>query len=364
MPGEEPKSQHYVHRAYLEGFQDPSLEEKGESFVWAYMPGKSPFPQRPERLAKRNYYYCYEREEQRQFQAEHGLQKLEDLALPILRKFRDRRFGLSAEHRLTFAGYIALSHTRVPTFQKSMDRLASLIMGKQLEFVANDKRALEWATAKIREETGEEIKPEEFQRKLTGGTVEMRQTNREWSLGQMFQMMLFLQQVIFDMKWTFLLAPEDDAGFLTSDNPVSLFDPMVGRLGGIGFASSPVAHFTFPISRGVCLLAQHRRGPATAKLNGSKVRSVNKGTITPADSQLYAPFESASVQRLLDGVVSQRNTSGKVLLSKGRVVEESSSLPLGRVAQTCFVTLRFFASREGRAADLEKQVGATTALLR
>ena len=322
MPGEQPKSQHYVHRAYLEGFEDPDLEKKGESFVWVYMPGKSPFLQRPERVAKRNYYYCYERKEQRQFQVERGLQKLEDLALPILRGFPERRFALSAEDRLTFAGYIALSHTRVPTFEKSMDRFASLMTAKQLEFVANDKRALEWAIAKIREDTGEDIDPKEFQQKLTGGTVELKQANREWSPGQMFRMMLFLQEVVFDMKWTFLLAPEDDAGFLTSDNPVSLFDPVGGPLGGIGFASSPAAHFTFSISRGACLLAQHQQGPETAKLSGSKVRFVNKGTITRADSQLYAPFGSASVQKIFDSVVSQRTTSGKVLLNRGRVVEK------------------------------------------
>jgi uncharacterized protein DUF4238 len=322
VPGEEPKSQHYVHRAYLEGFQDPDLEKKGVSFVRVYMPGKSPFLQRPLRVAKRNYYYCYEREEQRLFQAEHGLGKLEDVALPVLRQLRERRFHLSPEDRLTFAGYVALSHTRVPTFQRTMDRLASLLSAKQLEFVANDERALKWAIAKIREDTGEDIDPQEFRKKLTGGTVIVKQTSREWSLRQMFQTMLFLQEVIFDMKWTFLLAPEDDAGFLTSDNPVSLFDPVGGQLGGIGFASSPAAHFTFPVSRSMCLLAGHQQGPETAELNGSKVRTVNKGTITRADSQLYAPFKSEAVQKILDSVVSQRTTSEKVLLSKGRVVEK------------------------------------------
>ncbi|MCI0724988.1 MAG: DUF4238 domain-containing protein, partial [Acidobacteria bacterium] len=223
MPGEKPKSQHYVQRAYLEGFQDPALEKNGEGFIWVYMPGKSPFRQRPERVARRNYYYCHEREEQRQFQAEHGLQKLEDVALPVLRQLRERRFGLSPEDRLTFAGYIALSHTRVPTFERSIDRISSLIAAKQLEFVTNDKRALEWTVAKIRERTGENIDPEEYRKKLTGGTVEVKQASREWSLRQMFEMMLFLQQVVFHMNWTFLLAPEDDPGFLTSDNPVSLF---------------------------------------------------------------------------------------------------------------------------------------------
>jgi hypothetical protein len=191
-----------------------------------------------------------------------------------------------------------------------------------LELIANDPRALEWAVTKMREHTGEDVDPEKFRKDLTGGTVEVTQAERGWSLRMMLEMMVFLQQVIFTMNWTFLLTPEDDSGFLTSDNPVALFDPVGGPVGGIGFASSPVAHFTFPISREICLLAQHQRGPEAAQLNGSRVRSVNKGTITRADSQLYAPFKSSAVQGILDSIVKQRRGSGKVLFSKGRVVEE------------------------------------------
>lgn len=322
MGGEEPKSQHYVHRAYLEGFQDPALEGNGEGYVWVYMPGKSPFRQRTERVARRNYYYCYRQEERRQFLAEHTLQKLEDLALPILRQLRARRFTLNPQDRLTFAGYIALSHTRVPTFERSVDRISSLLVAKQLEFVANDKRALGEAVAEMREQTGEEIDPEEFRKKLTGGTVVAKQTSRGWSLRQMSGMMLSLQRVICAMNWTFLLAPENDAGFLTSDNPVALFDPIGAPMGGVGFASSPAAHFTFPISRDVALLAKHQQDHESVEISGFRVRSVNKGTITRADSQLYAPFRSTRVQEILDSVVRQRPVSGRVLFRKGRVLEE------------------------------------------
>src|SRR5579862_7541180 len=112
----EPKQQHFVHRAYLEGFVDPDYERRGESFLWAYLPGKSPFRQRPDRIAKRNYYYCFHHEEKRRFDFEHALQSLEDVALPVLRKFRSLQFNIDAEERLTFAGYVGLSYTRVPTF--------------------------------------------------------------------------------------------------------------------------------------------------------------------------------------------------------------------------------------------------------
>lgn len=325
MPGQKPKAQHFVQRAYLEGFQDPELEKNGKEFVWLYMPRKSPFRQRPDVVARRNYYYCYNDEAKRKFDAEHGLQKLEDLALPILRELRDKRFALKKDDRLTFAGYVALAHTRVPTFERSINRRTALVSAKQLEFVANDKRALERVVTKIREETGENVDPEEYRKKLVGGTVELTQANRGWSVLQMFKMMVLLQETIFSMNWTFLVAPEGDPGFLTSDNPVSLFDPMGGLLGGVGFRSSPAALFTFPLSRNVCLRARHTPAPQTVELNSSEVRYVNKGTVMRADSQLYAPFKSEPIQKLFDREISRRaatGKTGKVLLSMGRVVEE------------------------------------------
>ena len=320
MPAEEPKGQHFVHRAYLEGFQDPELEKEGKPALWVYMPGKSPFPQRPERVAKRNYYYCYEREEQRQFEAEHSLQELEDAAMPTLHQLRSRRFDLSSDDRLTFAGYIALSHVRVPTFQRSVDRVANLAQAWQLEMVVRDDRALQWVAQKFSEETGEQVDPEELKRRLTGGSVFLEQTNRGWSLQQMFKAMLTLQLVIFRMTWTFVLAPDNDPGFLTSDNPVSLFDPLMGPARGIGFASSRAAHFSFPISRDMCLVATHGKAPYTSHVKPSTVRAMNKANITRADTQIYAPFNSAKIQKIVDDVVLPRKR--RVLIQKGRVVEE------------------------------------------
>ena len=45
----------------------------------------------------------------RQFLAEQVLQKLEDAALPILLRLREKEFTLGTEDRLTFAGYVALT---------------------------------------------------------------------------------------------------------------------------------------------------------------------------------------------------------------------------------------------------------------
>jgi uncharacterized protein DUF4238 len=320
MTEKEPKSHHFVQRAYLEGFQNPELEKNNQPAIWVYLPGKSPFPQRPERVAKRNYYYCHREEEKRRFDAEHHIQKLEDVSLPALRALRDGKFDVSKEERLTFAGYIALSHVRVPTFERSIDRLTSIMMAKRVEFVTHNDRALGRAVIELNKKSGENVTPEEFRKRLTGGNVVVSQTNRGWSLNQMFNMLLYLQQVIFEMNWMFLCAPPEDDGFITSDNPVALFDPLSQH--GVGFASTRAAHFIFPISRGICLVAGHLPSVGTMRINPSRVRAINRSIISRADSQLYAPFKSLAVQEIFNSLMERRPPRSRVMMKKGRVVEE------------------------------------------
>jgi len=74
----------------------------------------------------------------------------------------------------------------------------------------------------------------------------------------MIQVMMLIQEIVCDMCWAFLLAPGGDPGFLTSDNPVALFDAPGLDVPGTGFLSSPDTYLTFPVCRNVCLRAKHR----------------------------------------------------------------------------------------------------------
>ena len=321
----QPKQHHYVQRAYLEGFVDPDYERRGQSYLWTYLPRKSPFRQRPDRIAKRNYYYCFEQENRRSFDFEHMLQALEDVSLPVLRKFRGRNFNIDAEERLTFAGYVALSYTRVPTFESLVNRFALLDMAFKVEKFASDPEKMKLLAREESDHTGKEVTPEEMRSRLNGGNAFLTQTNRGWSLEQMVRVMMLLQSIIFDMRWVFLLAGDGDPGFLTSDNPVSLFgSPAVDSPGEAGFLSSPDTYFTFPVSREVCLLAKHLPGPArrVVRVSPVDVRHVNTGTISRADTQLYAPFQSPKIQELHNAAVVVRGTPKRVMVKKGRIVEE------------------------------------------
>jgi len=312
-----------VHRAYLEGFVDPAYEKRGQSYLWTYLPKKPPFRQKPERIAKRNYYYCFDKNDTRLFDFEHTLQKLEDVSLPVLRKLCSQDFGISPEQRLTLAGYVALSYTRVPTFERHINRVTALQSALKMEEWASVPENLELIAREQSESSGKQVTPEEIKKALNAGSVFLKQTNRGWSLQQMVRIMLVLQRIVYEMRWIFLVAKTEDDGFLTSDNPVSLFSAPTTDVPGVGFLSSPDTYFTFPISRIICLLGKHF-GPAqrTTRISSLDVRQVNKGTISRADTQLYSPFRSAKVQVLHDQAVLARGDPKRVMVKRGQIVEE------------------------------------------
>ena len=316
-----PKSHHYVHRAYLEAFVEPETPQNTEPRLWVYMPGKAPFRQRTERVAKRNYYYCLNEETNRDFQVEEALGKFEDAALPILRNLRGGNFSMVPDDRLTFAGYIALSFTRVPTFEQSMNRISNLITARNLQAAAQNESIMQEAAEEHSKKTGERITADEFRRKLTAGSVELQQTNRGWSIKIMFQTMLSLQLTIDKMHWSFLEAPTENPGFLTTDNPVCLYDLLIPQNGRVKFANQKTVSFAFPLSRSLCLIAGYAPMPVNQKIDPARVRRINTANIGCCDRQLYAPFESGKVQKILDKIASSRR-AGKVFFKQGRIVME------------------------------------------
>jgi hypothetical protein len=131
-------------------------------------------------------------------------------------------------------------------------------MSEVEKFASNIKNLEKIALLEESEHTGGEITPEEIRGRLNGGNVVLKPTNRGWSLTQMIQVMMLIQEIVFDMCWAFLLAPDGDPGFLTSDNPVALFDAPGLDVPGMGFLSSPDTYLTFPVCRNVSLRAKHR----------------------------------------------------------------------------------------------------------
>jgi len=307
--------QHFVQRKYLDGFIDPSLK----TALWVYFSNKPPRPHAPVRVARRNHYYCYRKNGVWDFIGDEGITKLEGFAVPVLEKLTSKHFNLTDEERLTFAGYVALSYLRVPAFERRINRIANTLNARLVEFVAQSDAHLGKFAKECEKEDGEMCDVKSLRKALTGGDVYLTQENRGWTLRQMFNSLIGLQELIFSMRWTFLTCADEDEGFLTTDNPVSVYDPTAPH--AVAFRSSLNAYFTFPICRTVALVGDHLSTPRITKLTPFDVRGFNSDNMTNADRQLYAPFENRKVQERFEEIVRRRPKEKKVRLEKGRFAE-------------------------------------------
>src|SRR5262245_6484247 len=132
MPGSsnQPKRQHYINQAYLEGFLDPTLEKKRKRVLWVYQAQKHPFPSSPSNCAVETNFYLIE-VPGKEYLVEQTLSKMEDQIRPTLRdKLGNGLFTLTSQERSEFATFVALMCTRVPFFLNKTDEFSSQIFSR------------------------------------------------------------------------------------------------------------------------------------------------------------------------------------------------------------------------------------------
>lgn len=60
----------------------------------------------------------------------------------------------------------------------------------------------------------------------------------------------------------------------------------------------------------------------TRKMSPAKVRATNSMNLEQADRQVYAPFKSDGIQKLLNQRIENKPPHKKVIFRHGKVVEE------------------------------------------
>ena len=305
MPGDQPKSQHFVQLAYLEAFCDPVPHEKtGSPLLWIHAANQKVRRQIPKECAVENYFYCHEESGQRSFLGEKFLADLETASDDVLKAAQRGNLPTTLRDRFTLTGYAAMSLVRTPTGKRLIDQATIDHSVQQIRDLINDPiRHAEFCAAMERE-TGKRMDPEESKRKLTGGKVRAEQTNRGWSLRMMAEMLMFFQQRFMGMR--LLLMHANDGFFVTSDCPVAVHDPATMPLLPQGFQS---LEMRFPLSREYCLAGTYSRGPTRLELDADQVRNLNGFLVRQADRFVYAPFNADYIQAELQKSSAKRITT-------------------------------------------------------
>src|SRR5262249_30643714 len=103
---------------------------------------------------------------------------------------------------------------------------------------------------------------------------------------------------LLDRNWCLCRAPSSSF-FVTSDTPISVFEPTHNRAwayGGFGLQAAKVA---FPVSPAVCLLLSHQHTHKRWSVSESLIDKMNMTTVTLAERFVISPLDTKRLRGLI-----------------------------------------------------------------
>jgi len=317
--------QHYVTASILGGFT-PDGQRDSQLYVYERNSERS-FTLPPDKAAKRrNYYSIPTKDGSFDDTVDTMLTKLEEQALPGIRKLLKHDYALTTFERALIAYLIAFQEFRTPWARAAFQQMEITLMEQMMEVGMRAPGYFEHALEKLKAEgkVADSVTADQLRDAWDNEKVQL-QAKPHMGIDTMVSTSQTVGSYYTQMKWT-VLFPKAGA-FLTSDAPVVRRDPeCTGGLFGGGLLSSS-AEVWFPLSKKACL----RIGHDIAKMNkfdellrvgkrreAEKLRSelppieereiddtivqaINSQTIVNADRFVFSPFESDEIPLLLKG---------------------------------------------------------------
>ena len=286
MTNNRKRKHHFIPRLYLKGFVDkldPSfvwVYERGKAYKPGYKPNNNPYKRPINQAGMEPDYYAYPlRNGELDLDTyENWLEQLEKPANQIFAKLRQQEM-ITKKEKKAFASYISLMIKRIPRYRERADALWPEFIS---EFEASSiiRAQIKQIEANLNPDDVDGIaKIERLKEQYNQVLAEYKQgIPKEILLGTIVRQGL-LPRVIYSMKWQLLVA-QTGMDYVTSDNPVSFFEPF-----GL---SQEYSELTFPISSEIALIASNKNlregffpAPPLAALE------INQRTISGATKQVY-----------------------------------------------------------------------------
>ncbi len=282
------RNHHYVPRLYLKGFADKTdssfiwVYERGRSYNPGHKPGKHNPYRRSLRLAgaEQDFYAYQTRAGSTDFDTyENLLEQLEKPANQVLAKIRSRQ-TITKKEKQVFAAYISMLIKRVPRYRDRADEQWPEIVD-EFESSAQILQQLDQHEAKLTSnDTNQIARIQQLRAQYQRLMLEYRAgIPMDIVLATIIQMGQ-LPQVLYGMKWQFLVAPSG-FDYVTSDNPVFYFEQ-------IGLAKE-YSELTFPISSEIALATSWSKDVQEGFFPALPlaVMEINQRTISAATKQVY-----------------------------------------------------------------------------
>jgi Protein of unknown function (DUF4238) len=322
-----PKQQHYVTRAYLEGFLEP-----GHEFLFCYgRKRRSSFEGRPGQFARQRSYYSVRRPDGTWDDSlERDIElHVERPGLEVIRKLSKGKSRLDWSERNALAMFIALQRFRVPHMRQLLDAFHAETVRSLLN--EHDRRERQEGPGRLWIQSLSPIaRSEEDGRPRTYVTREeleaaqrsLQEDPGQFSRESLFEMAESFARVFCRMKWT-VHHQAENTSFITSDCPVLLWHerPDIDHAG----ISRPDTHVEFPLTRNALLSMTHdfvliesvkkaRPGSGVRRL----LENLPEVRITQANEALVHEFNLRQAQYCSQWVFAGRQNDWPIEILQGR----------------------------------------------
>ena len=295
------KRQHIVTKAYLSAFVDPTTPSGQEPYLWVYERGSNkPYASAPKKVAVESYYYSFTTPDgQRDDAVDDLLQKVESVALPLLRAIDAGRdtATLAPEERMNLAHFIALLEVRVPRFRTMWEDFLTNVMG---DLAIESASHAGYFASRIQAMTAEkgtvpvpDAEVEKLRRFILSKEYKLN-INPVVSLQAMLTAAPLVANYIYQYEWRILNAPAG-AAFFTCDGPLVRVTTTKSypRWQGVGW-ESPFMEATLPLSPRTCLLISVHHPEGSELATAAQVREVNHRTAAYAVDEVYSSRQLAA----------------------------------------------------------------------
>ncbi|ASY74319.1 DUF4238 domain-containing protein [Sinorhizobium fredii] len=306
--GREKKKQHFVPKAYLSAWVDPTSPSE-QSYVWLFDKtggdGKRKGPENT--FTQTDFYTIPMPDGSRNLRIENGLSHLEGGLQDLRVNFLERHKQIPAVRHVKLMAFLAAMEARTPAFRDHHRALWNevLRMGEEMAASMEGKSADE-----LRRLAGPRVSGR------TTFTMEQARELAERPIQNMLPAAISAQvQILSQMQSTVVVAPPGKA-FITSDAPAYRYDPEAHKRpfqyqgAGLGW---PTTEVILPLSPRQALIVHHgERVPGIkpikyASLPGTLVDELNRRTQIFADKTIvshqgvfdrnWMPSNSASISK-------------------------------------------------------------------
>ncbi len=250
-----PRKQHYLPQCYLREFVDPNTPSGHEPYVWIFSKGgKEKKKRAPHNTFHETGLYTLEIEGEKRYSIETSLAQLESRYAETVRDKVKKRLPLSDEEHVVLCAFVAAMMQRTLRMKENLESFMDQVIGK-VEVM----------------EKMQGLAPEK--------SVELREAKKDSHKLGLIQLLPELTQMLFKMSLTFLCTDGTGARFITSDDPVTLFNPDLQwqRFYGPGLVQGNI-QVTMPISPEItaCMTWSDLRG--YIRIPRSRIEDLNRMT--------------------------------------------------------------------------------------